>query len=108
VVRGGHEGELWLALFFLIFTIGELFVLPIGLGLFARLAPAKLGATTVAAWYLAIFSGSLFAGLVGGLWSLLDRSSYFALLAVIATVAAGLLRLLDQPIRRIDLSQSEN
>ena len=43
---------LWLALFFLIFTIGELFVLPIGLGLFARLAPAKLGATTVAAWYL--------------------------------------------------------
>lgn len=99
---------LWLALFFLIFTIGELFVLPIGLGLFARLAPPKLGATTVAAWYLAIFSGSLFAGMVGGLWSLLDRSSYFALLAVIATVAAGLLRLLDQPIRRIDLSQSEN
>ncbi|MCW6531035.1 peptide MFS transporter [Sphingomonas sp. MMSM20] len=99
---------LWLALFFLIFTIGELFVLPIGLGLFARLAPPKLGATTVAAWYLAIFSGSLFAGLVGGLWSLLDRSSYFTLLAVIATVAAGLLRLLDQPIRRIDLSQSEN
>ena len=99
---------LWLALFFLIFTIGELCVLPTGLGLFARLAPPRLGATTVAAWYLAIFTGSLSAGLVGGLWSLLDRSSYFALLAVIATVAAGLLRLLDRPIRRIDLSQSEN
>ncbi len=94
---------LWLALFFLIFTIGELCVLPTGLGLFARLAPPRLGATTVAA-----FTGSLSAGLVGGLWSLLDRSSYFALLAVIATVAAGLLRLLDRPIRRIDLSQSEN
>ncbi|KAJ8134123.1 hypothetical protein OY671_012663, partial [Metschnikowia pulcherrima] len=106
--RGGHEGESWLASFFSIFTIGELFVSPIGLGLFARLAPAKSGATTVAAWYLAIFSGSSFAGLVGGSWSSLDRSSYFASLAVIATVAAGSLRSLDQPIRRIDLSQSEN
>ncbi|MGG6497293.1 UNVERIFIED_CONTAM: MFS transporter, partial [Bacteroidetes bacterium 56_B9] len=54
---------LWLALFFLIFTIGELCVLPTGLGLFARLAPPRLGATTVAAWYLAIFTGSLSAGL---------------------------------------------
>jgi POT family proton-dependent oligopeptide transporter len=81
-----------------------LFLLPTGLGLFARLAPARLGATTVAAWYLAIFTGSLFAGLVGGLWSLLDRSSYFALLAGIAMIAALLLRLLDSPIRRIDPS----
>ena len=36
-----------------------------GSGLFARLAPPKLGATTVAAWYLAIFAGSLTAGFVG-------------------------------------------
>lgn len=93
---------LWLALFFLIFTIGELFLLPTGLGLFARLAPPRLGATTVAAWYLAIFTGSLFAGMVGGLWSLLDRSSYFALLAVIAGMAALFLHLLDSPIRQID------
>ncbi|WEK42908.1 MAG: peptide MFS transporter [Candidatus Sphingomonas colombiensis] len=99
---------LWLALFFLIFTIGELFLLPTGLGLFARLAPPRLGATTVAAWYLAIFTGSLFAGLVGGLWSVLDRGAYFALLAAIAGAAALLLRLLDVPIRGIDPSISEN
>ena len=72
------------------------------LGLFARLAPPGLGATAVAAWYLAIFTGSLFAGMVGGLWSLLDRSSYFALLAVIAGMAALFLHLLDSPIQRID------
>ncbi|WP_445191570.1 peptide MFS transporter [Sphingomonas sp. Tas61C01] len=85
----------WLVLFFAIFTFGELFILPTGLGLFARLAPKGLGATTVAAWYLAIFAGSLFAGLVGTLWSRMSHPLYFLLLAGIAALAALLLRLID-------------
>jgi len=43
--------------------------LPTGLGLFARLAPVGFGATTVAAWFFAIFTGSLSAGAVGTLWA---------------------------------------
>jgi POT family proton-dependent oligopeptide transporter len=85
-------GWAWLALFFLVLTFGELFILPTGLGLFARLAPPQLGATTVAAWFLVIFSGSLSAGLVGTLWSRFDPANYFLLLAVIAGLAALLLR----------------
>jgi POT family proton-dependent oligopeptide transporter len=82
----------WLALFFLVFTLGELFILPTGLGLFARLAPPHLGATTVASWFLVIFSGSLTAGLVGTLWSSFTPATYFLLLAAIAGLAAILLR----------------
>ncbi len=85
-------GWVWLALFFLILTFGELFILPTGLGLFARLAPAHLGATTVASWFLVIFSGSLTAGLVGTLWAQFEPGSYFLLLAGIAAVSALLLR----------------
>ncbi|MFL6739382.1 MAG: peptide MFS transporter [Sphingomicrobium sp.] len=85
-------GWAWLALFFLIFTFGELFILPTGLGLFARLAPPHLGATTVASWFLVIFSGSLTAGLVGTLWSDFEPATYFLLLAAIAGVSAILLR----------------
>ena len=55
-------------------------------------APPHLGATTVASWFLVIFSGSLTAGLVGTLWSRFDHGSYFLLLAAIASVAAVLLR----------------
>ncbi len=83
------------------FTLGELYILPNGLGIFARLAPPKLGASTVAAWYLAIFSGSLAAGQIGRLWSRLDHVSFFLLLAAIATVAAVLLALLDRPTKRV-------
>jgi POT family proton-dependent oligopeptide transporter len=92
---------LWLLSFFLIFTLGELYILPNGLGIFARLAPPKLGASTVAAWYLAIFSGSLAAGQVGRLWSHTDRVSFFMLLAGICGVAAVLLHLLDKPTKRV-------
>ncbi|MPS70101.1 peptide MFS transporter [Novosphingobium aerophilum] len=97
----GKADWLWLVLFFALFTAGELFILPTGLGLFARLAPPRLGATTVAAWYLAIFAGSLGAGLVGTLWSRMGHGTYFALLAVIAVIAAVLLRLLDPAVRRV-------
>ena len=83
------------------FTLGELYILPNGLGIFARLAPPKLGASTVAAWYLAIFAGSLAAGQVGRLWSRLDHVSFFVLLAAIAGVAAVLLFLLDAPTRKV-------
>src|SRR5277367_5741820 len=54
---------LWLALFFAVFTLGELYILPTGLGLFARLAPIGFGATTVATWFFAISAGTLSAGL---------------------------------------------
>jgi POT family proton-dependent oligopeptide transporter len=91
----------WLALFFVVFTLGELYILPNGLGLFARLAPPRFGATTVAAWYLAIFTGSLAAGFVGRWWSSLPHHFFFTMLAAIASAAAVLLFLLDRPARAI-------
>jgi POT family proton-dependent oligopeptide transporter len=92
---------MWLLSFFVIFTLGELYILPNGLGIFARLAPPKLGASTVAAWYLAIFTGSLAAGQVGRLWSRLDHVAFFVLLAGIAILSAIMLFLLDRPAKRV-------
>jgi len=101
VQGGGRSHWLWLAAFFAVLTFGELFILPTGLGLFAWLAPKGLGATTVAAWYLATCAGSFFGGWVGGLWSGLPHASYFLMLAAIAAAAAALLWLLDPTERKI-------
>ena len=97
----GRAHWIWLLTYFVIFTLGELYILPNGLGVFARLAPQRLGATTVASWYLATFAGSLAAGQVGRLWSHLDHIQFFILLAGIASIAAAFLYLLDRPTRRI-------
>jgi len=92
----------WLILFFVVFTLGELHILPTGLGLFARLAPVGFAATTVAAWFLAIFTGSLTAGLVGTLWSRMRPFEFFGLLALLALTAAALLRAMEGATDRIE------
>ena len=103
---GARAGWLWLVLFFVILTLGELFILPTGLGLFARLAPVGQGATTVAAWFLTIFSGSLFAGIVGTLWGRVSHADYFLLLAALSFLAAVLLRSADPLWHRVERDQA--
>lgn len=82
---------LWVVAFFLLYTLGELYILPVGLGLFARLAPRGMGATVIAAWFLASFGGNFLAGLVGRGWEPLGPAGFFAALAGIAGVSAAAL-----------------
>ncbi len=96
----GRASWPWLVLFFVILTLGELYILPTGLGLFARLAPPQMRATTLAAWFLAVFGGSMLAGLVGTLWSRASHSGFFLVLTALAMIAAALLWLLDRPVQR--------
>ena len=102
----GRASWLWLAIFFAVFTLGELYILPTGLGLFARLAPIGYGATTVAAWFCAIFTGSFSAGMVGTLWARTSHAEFFAILTLISTIAAVMLFALDRPIRRIEAARA--
>jgi POT family proton-dependent oligopeptide transporter len=102
----GRASWLWLVLFFVLFTLGELYILPTGLGLFARLAPAGFGATTVAAWFLAIFSGSLTAGAVGSLWGGITHARFFGLLTGIAALACAMLLALDRTAQRIESARA--
>lgn len=107
-VGQGRAHWLWFVAYFAIFTIGELHILPVGLGLFARLAPAGYGATTIAAWFCAIFTGSLCAGFVGRWWSSLSHAAFFFVLACIALLAAAMLIALDRTARRIERQRTDS
>ena len=78
---------LWVAAFFVVMTAGELLILPVGLGLFGRLAPKGFEATAIATWFFAGFAGNLLAGAVGALWSQLSNSAFFAVVGSIALLA---------------------
>jgi len=90
-VRAGPTPWPWMAAFIVMLTAGELYILPVGLGLFGRLAPAGLTATTIAIWYSAGFLGNLFAGWLGTLWSPLGPGVFFALAGLVALLSAALL-----------------
>ena len=86
----------WVTAFFVVFTLAELYILPVGLGLFASLAPARFRATTIAAWFLAAFAGNLLSGVLGTAWTSLAPDAFFALTAAITASAGGLLWLIGR------------
>ena len=97
---GAQAHWLWLFAFFVVFTTGELFILPTGLALFGRLAPGALAATTMALWFSASFAGNLLAGGLGSYWTRLGATHFFMMTAAVAALAALLLRAIDGPARR--------
>jgi POT family proton-dependent oligopeptide transporter len=99
------EGWIWLVVFFVVMTAGELYILPIGLGLFGRLAPAGFNATTIALWFLAAFFGNLLAGAFGTLWSSMTPPQFFAATAAIAALSGALLLAFNQPTQRAEVSE---
>ena len=98
--HGTAAGWLWLVGFFIVLTTGELYILPIGLGLFGRLAPQRYAATSIALWFLAAFAGNLAAGALGTLWSVLTAAQFFSLTAGMAILSAIGLLAFDQTVRR--------
>jgi POT family proton-dependent oligopeptide transporter len=99
--HGGAASWLWLVAFFVVMTAGELFILPVGLGLFGRLAPPRYAATSIALWFFAAFVGNLAAGALGTLWSEFSPAEFFCLTAATATASAVGLWFLDRPVRNI-------
>jgi len=104
VIALGTPGALahwgWLVAFYALFTLGELYILPVGLGLFARLAPGGFGSTTIAAWFLASFAGNLLSGVVGTWWEALGAGGFFSLMAVVCLCAGGMLVVIGRLVRR--------
>ncbi|MBB6093760.1 POT family proton-dependent oligopeptide transporter [Povalibacter uvarum] len=99
---GGLQAHwVWLVLFLIVYTTGELFILPTGLALFGQLAPATLAATSIALWFSASFGGNLLAGALGSWWSRMDHATFFLSMAGVAALAASLLLLVDRPARNV-------
>jgi POT family proton-dependent oligopeptide transporter len=96
------NGWIWLIVFFVVMTAGELYILPIGIGLFARLAPAGFAATAIALWFLANFFGNLLDGVFGRLWSSLSPPQFFAATAAIAVLSGALLLAFNRPTQRAE------
>jgi len=92
--HGSRASWLWLFGWFVLFTLGELYILPVGLALFGRLAPEGFRATSIATWFFAGFFGNLLAGALGTLWSVLSHGWFFALIGAVAGLSAVLLYML--------------
>jgi proton-dependent oligopeptide transporter, POT family len=93
----------WLIFAYLLHTIGELCLSPVGLSLVTKLAPAKFASLLMGTWFLANFVANLASGYFAGGYSIENTESHFAFFMTpvyLAGAAAIVLLLLSKPIRK--------
>jgi len=90
---------IWILVFYLIITLAELCVFPVGLAEISHRAPQKLMGILMGFWVFTMGFGSLGAGLLGG--SLADRPSWvvFAVLAIGGGMSAATLFAIEPMLR---------
>jgi POT family proton-dependent oligopeptide transporter len=96
---GGKASWLWLLGYFVIITIGELYISPIGLSLVTKVAPARMLSMLMGVWLATSFTGNFLAGWLGSFWSGMEKPSFFLMIAVIAAVAGLVIWAFDRPLR---------
>ncbi|MBI3286068.1 MAG: peptide MFS transporter [Burkholderiales bacterium] len=92
----GTVGPHWLAMVFVIHTIGELCLSPVGLSMVTKLAPTRVAAMMMGVWYLANAAANKLAGILEELLKGTDFKLFWFL--VVSSLSAGILLLLISPL----------
>jgi POT family proton-dependent oligopeptide transporter len=97
----GKASWLWLFAYFVIITIGELYISPIGLSLVSKVAPLRYLSLLMGVWLGTSFTGNFIAGWLGTLWSRMDKQTFFLMIAAIAAAAASVIWAFERPLRTV-------
>jgi proton-dependent oligopeptide transporter, POT family len=92
---------MWLILVYLLHTVGELCLSPVGLSAVTKLAPARLVGSMMGVWFLSISLGNLIGGEVSRYFETFALPNLFGAVFLTTTAAAVVLVLLVKPIRRL-------
>ncbi|MEA2757428.1 MAG: proton-dependent oligopeptide transporter, family [Methylobacteriaceae bacterium] len=92
---------LWLLFYFIVLTVGELYISPIGLSLVSQVAPARFLSVTMGAWLATSFVGNFGAGWLGSFWSDMGKADFFALMSAIAFVASATIFAFRKPLESV-------
>ncbi len=79
---------MWMVIFYLVITFGELCLSPIGLSLVTKLAPVRLAGLAMGGWFLATSIGNKFSGFLGNVQNHMEPMWFFVFLAGLAALVA--------------------
>ncbi len=85
----GKSSWLWLFAYFVILTIGELYLSPVGLSLVTKIAPVRMLSMMMGVWLATSFIGGFLAGWLGTFWSRMEKPAFFLMIAAIAAFAGA-------------------
>lgn len=99
--NGAKASWLWLFAFFVVLTVGELYLSPTSLSLVSKVAPARLLSMMMGIWLATSFTGNFIAGWLGSLWGGMDKAHFFLLMAVIAALASAATFVFNRPLAAV-------
>ena len=92
---------LWLTGYFVVITIGELYLSPTALSLVSKVAPAHALSMMMGVWLATSFYGSFLAGYLGSFWSGMAKTNFFLMLAVISALAGVAVLAFIRPLKAV-------
>jgi proton-dependent oligopeptide transporter, POT family len=98
---GAKVSPMWLVLSYLLQTLGELCLSPVGLSAMSVLAPVRIAGLVMGVWFLALSVGNYLAGMASSFYETMPLPKLFTIVTVTALVTALVLALLIKPIRRM-------
>jgi POT family proton-dependent oligopeptide transporter len=97
----GKASWAWLVATYLLQTVGELCLSPIGLSLVSKLAPKRHAALLMGTWFLANSAANLLVGATGMLYGGMSHVQFFSFFLATSAGAAAILFALLKPIQRL-------
>jgi proton-dependent oligopeptide transporter, POT family len=95
----GKASWLWLLGFFVIITLGELYLSPVGLSFVTKVAPVRILSMMMGVWLATSFTGGFLAGWLGSFWSRMAKPEFFLMIAAIAALAGVIILACRWPLR---------
>jgi POT family proton-dependent oligopeptide transporter len=97
----GRAGMLWIVGAYLLQTIGELMLSPVGLSMVTKLAPTRYASALMGVWFLSNAAGNKLAGSIGALAEGHGDATVFRGIAVGSVVAGVVLYVLAPVLHRM-------
>jgi len=101
VAPDARRSVLWLVGSTVVYTVGELYLSPIGLSFVTKVSPARIVSMMMGVWFLANFIGNYMTGYLGTFWEKIPHQSFFLLLMTIGVVAGVVLFAIGRPLDKI-------
>jgi POT family proton-dependent oligopeptide transporter len=98
----GQKGSvIWLFTTVFVFTMGELYLSPIGLSLVTKVSPKRIVSMMMGVWFFSSFIGNYMTGYLGTFYSVMKPDQYFMMLTAIGLATGGLFYITRKPLERI-------
>jgi POT family proton-dependent oligopeptide transporter len=98
---GGLVSPLWLTAVYLIHTVGELCLSPVGLSAITKLAPARIAGLTMGVWFLSISVGNFFAGRMASFYESMPLDKLVGYAGGLGIAVGLVLLLISRPVTRL-------